>query len=128
MENVNELVKKFKDIGTKTIPKDSSKIYNTVEKRADHIVAEHIEQWSSRHGSVVIKLSDTSYGVLSFTRKEWSKITIDDDTWKCDCPSHRFGVYEECKHILAIKIMKDNGIHIPTEEEIMDKIYAEESK
>ena len=69
MENVTEILKKFKDIGTKTVPKDPTKIYDTVQKRADHIVAEHIEQWSSRHGSVVMKLSDTAYGVLSLTRK-----------------------------------------------------------
>ncbi len=128
MENVSKILEKFKDIGIKTIPKDTGKVYNTVEKRADHIVAEHIDQWSSRHGSVVIKLSDTKYGVLSFTRNEWSQVTIDDDVWSCDCPSQRFGTYSECKHILAIKIMKDNGIHIPTEDEIMDKIYAKEGQ
>ncbi len=121
--STKSIVDKFKNIGIDKIPTVVTRDLSTVEGRAENIVDEHIKRMEDKTMCVIQELSSNEYGILSFKRSQYSRVYLEGDNWKCDCPSFRFGSYDKCKHILAIEIIKKLKITLPTLDEVMGELY-----
>jgi len=127
------ILDKFEHVGVKELPEEATiptmvkkhPKFKTREERANYILSEHDRLWNAKEYAVIVNVGDNTWRVMSFTRKESSKVWYEDDKWKCDCPDKKFR--DECKHIMAIQIGQEKGIHFPTQNEALSVLYDIES-
>ena len=119
------IIDKFKDVGVDKVPTIVKRDMSTVEGRAEHIVDEHVKRMEDKTMCVIQELAPNEFGILSFKRSQFSKVWFEfaENRWKCDCESFRYGTYEKCKHILAIEIIKQRNISLPTIDDVMSELY-----
>ena len=116
------IVKLFKGVGDRELPKPIKKAKSTRESRAHEIVFRHKHAMMFKLPPIIVQTTKNTIGVASTSRDEHSSLEYKFGKWLCDCPDARMrGVL--CKHNIAIAYCKLNGVKIPTIDEAMEMSY-----